>query len=90
MAEYQNTGVIFRNEKKNDKAPEYKGKGNFDGKAFEIACWVKKDKNGKSYFSVSFKEPYKKDETIPGNPPDKQTNVPREPMLDDPNNDLPF
>ena len=65
MAEYDNTnrGIIFKNDKKgNEKAPEYTGKGNFKGTDFEISLWVKKDKNGKSYFSVSFKEPYKKEQ----------------------------
>lgn len=57
-----NTGNIFKNDKKgNDKAPDYKGTVNIEGKELEIALWVKEGKKGK-YFSVAFKEPYKKKE----------------------------
>lgn len=64
MADYDNTnkGVIFKNDTKgNDKAPIYRGKGNFKGQDFEVAMWVKKDKNDNSYFTVAFSEPYVKD-----------------------------
>lgn len=55
-----NSGAIFRNDKKgNDKAPDYRGKGVVNGKEVEIALWVRKSSAGVSYFSASFKEPYK-------------------------------
>ena len=43
--------------KGNEKAPDYRGKGNFKGVDFEMSLWVNEGKNGK-YFSVKFKEPY--------------------------------
>lgn len=74
----QNTGAIFKNERKQeDKHPEYKGKIDIDGKTYDIALWVKKSKNDKSYFSVKISEPYV-------GPQYAQTDGP------DTNDDLPF
>jgi len=53
-----NTGVLFKNtNKKADNHPDYKGKGNANGKEIDIAAWVKQGKNG-SFMSLSFSEPY--------------------------------
>lgn len=55
MSNYDNTnkGVIFKNYKKgNEKAPDYKGNINIEGKEYEIACWIREGKNGK-FFSTS-------------------------------------
>lgn len=58
-----NTGVLFKNDKKtSEKQPDYKGKGNIDGKEKDIAAWVKQGKNG-SFLSLSFSEPYVKPES---------------------------
>lgn len=57
-----NRGAIFKNDyKTTDSHPEYKGKINVDGVDKEIALWVKKTKDGKSFFSVAISEPYVKD-----------------------------
>lgn len=69
-----NTGAIFKNDKKSDNHPDYKGKINVKGEEFEIALWVKDGKNGK-FFSAKISEPYKKD--VFGG-------------LDQPKTDLPF
>jgi hypothetical protein len=67
MPEYDSSGkgVIFKNDKKgNDKAPDYKGKGNFNGQDFEMALYVQTSKkDGSKFFSVRFQKPYKKPET---------------------------
>ena len=55
-----NTGAIFKNDKKADNHPDYKGKINVKGEDFEIALWVKDGKNGK-FFSAKISEPFKKD-----------------------------
>ena len=55
-----NTGAIFKNDKKADNHPDYKGKINVIGEEFEIALWVKDGKSGK-FFSAKISEPYKKD-----------------------------
>ena len=59
METKQNTGAIFRNDKKtNEKQPDYKGKVNVNGKEMEIALWLKESSKGIKYFSCSFSEPY--------------------------------
>lgn len=70
-----NTGAIFKNDKKADNHPDYKGKINVKGEEFEIALWVKDGKNGK-FFSAKISEPFKKDVFSEG--------------LEQPKTDLPF
>lgn len=70
-----NTGAIFKNDKKADNHPDYKGKINVKGEDFEIALWVKDGKSGK-FFSAKISEPYKKDVFSEG--------------LEQPKTDLPF
>jgi len=60
METKQNTGAIFKNEKKADNHPDYKGKINVDGVDKEIALWVKESKSGLKYFSVVISNPYVK------------------------------
>ena len=57
-----NGGAIFKNEKKADTHPDYKGTINVDGQDKEIALWVKQSAKGTTYFSVKISEPYKKAE----------------------------
>lgn len=67
MPEFDNSnrGVLFKNDRKEkDSHPDYRGKGNYHGKDFEISVWVKKDRNGKSFMSLSFKEPYVREERV--------------------------
>ena len=76
-----NTGAIFKNEKKAEKHPDYKGTINVDGQDKEIALWVKQSAKGTTYFSVKISEPYKKVEETPNGKWIKAEQV---------NNDLPF
>lgn len=62
MEQKENTGAIFKNDKKADNHPDYKGKINVNGQDFEIALWVKDGKNGK-FFSAKISEPFRKDES---------------------------
>jgi uncharacterized protein (DUF736 family) len=58
-----NTGAIFKNDKKADNHPDYKGKINVDGVDKEIALWVKTSKDGtKNFFSAKISAPFVKDE----------------------------
>lgn len=58
-----NTGTLFKNESDNEKAPQYKGKINVNGKEYELAAWVREAKSGKGkFFSLKVQEPYKKAE----------------------------
>ena len=59
MEQKQNTGAIFKNNKKEKEThPDYRGKINVDGVEKEIALWVNTSKNGLQYFSASISEPY--------------------------------
>ena len=67
MADYPDSGVLFENDKRGDnaKAPNCKGKGNFNGVDFEIAAWVKVDKNGKKFLSLKFQAPRQQRQSEP-------------------------
>jgi uncharacterized protein (DUF736 family) len=85
MSNYDNTnkGALFTNDQKgNEKAPNYKGKLNVDGKEYEIAGWVRQGKSG-SFLSLTVSEPYQKT-TITDAPKQTTYNKPKE------TGDLPF
>jgi len=68
METKNNSGAIFKNDKKtSDKAPDYKGKVNVNGKEMEVSMWIKESQKGVKYFSASFQEPYIKQNTNTGN-----------------------
>lgn len=53
----ENTGSLFRNDtKEGETHPDYKGSVKIDGKEYYLSAWVKATKEGKKYFSLSFKE----------------------------------
>lgn len=65
MSEYQQKpgqGAIFKNDYKQQAShPDYRGKGkDLQGNDIEIAMWVKKSKDGKSFFSFQISEPFDK------------------------------
>jgi uncharacterized protein (DUF736 family) len=63
METKNNTGAIFKNDKKTAEThPDYKGKVNVNGKDMEVALWLKESKSGTKYFSATFQEPYVKPE----------------------------
>jgi uncharacterized protein (DUF736 family) len=79
METKNNTGAIFKNDKKTAEThPDYKGKVNVNGADMEVALWVKESKTGMKYFSATFQEPYIKPVLSP----------PAEPFAQD--DDLPF
>lgn len=64
MSEYDNTntGALFKNNKKADNHPDYKGKINIEGKDWDIAGWIRTSKAGNTYMSMKISEPWKKEE----------------------------
>ena len=60
-----NTGVLFKNKKNKDTQPDYKGSGNVNGETVDIAGWIKKDKNGNPFLSLSFQEPRQRGDEPP-------------------------
>ena len=61
MEKRDNSGVLFKADKTdNDRAPQYKGNINVDGKDYWISAWVKEGKSGKFMgLAVAPKEEYK-------------------------------
>ena len=69
MSKYPNSGVLFKNAKKNgDKQPDYTGNCEVNGKQMDMAAWLKEGKSGK-FMAISFQEPWRKqagdDDTAP-------------------------
>lgn len=75
MASYEhkdNTGTMRKNDRKAEGSsqPDYKGSGKIDGVNKDFSAWLKKDKNGVTFMSFSFQQPYAKkaagdDDTTP-------------------------
>lgn len=52
-----NTGNLFKNEKKgnNEKAPDYKGDATIDGVSYWVSAWIKTSpKTGQKFMSLSY------------------------------------
>jgi uncharacterized protein (DUF736 family) len=48
-----NTGVLFKNEKSNEKAPDYKGKIDIDGTEYNLAGWIRQSqRTGDKFLSL--------------------------------------
>ena len=80
----ENTATIFKNEKKGENHPDYKGQVNVEGKLFDLALWEKEGKKGK-FFSGKISEPYKNapqpeasKHYSPAEPPESNFNEPDE------------
>jgi len=56
MEKRDNSGALFTNDKREKEThPHYQGKAMIAGKENYVSMWIKEDKNGKKYFSLSFK-----------------------------------
>lgn len=81
MTKYDNSGAIFRNDRKEkENHPDHTGQATIAGVDYWLSAWVK-EKDGRRYFSLAFKP---KEETQ-GNAPAKP--AARRADLDD---DIPF
>ena len=58
MQQYDNTnsGVLFKNESDNEKAPKYKGKINVNGTEYKLAAWIREGKSGAKFMSLKVSE----------------------------------
>ena len=68
MANKDNSGVLFKEEKKSEKHPDYKGNCLVNGQKMYISAWINTAESGKKYMSLSFTAPstdanYGKDST---------------------------
>ena len=58
MTQYDNTnsGALFKNSRKEtEKHPDYTGSLNVDGHDHRLSAWLKTDKNGNKFMSLSVK-----------------------------------
>lgn len=81
--EYDNTnsGVAFVNDyKQAPNHPDFKGKGNYEGLEFEVALWERKDKNGRTFYSIKFSEPFKKQQDAPQPKPNEAITNTEDPL----------
>jgi len=67
MTEYDNSNraTLGKNKyyEEGSRKPQYTGKGNFDGKDFDISAWIQTSKTtGEKFFSLSLQAPYVKPE----------------------------
>lgn len=53
----ENQGILFKNDRKTDKHPAYKGSINVEGKIFSIALWNQTSSKGTTYLSVKVETP---------------------------------
>ena len=55
MTTYDNSGIIGKNDRKEtDKHPDISGSATVDGVEYWLSGW-KKEKNGRSFYTLSFK-----------------------------------
>ena len=74
-------GSLFRNDKKSDNAPDYKGGfADPNGVEYEIAGWLKEGKKGK-YLSLKISLPRERDKPVMDH---------REPLNSDLNDEIPW
>tara|TARA_R100000808_G_C2137561_1_gene145650 strand:+ start:1286 stop:1567 length:282 start_codon:yes stop_codon:yes gene_type:complete len=54
MASKENSGALFKEEKKSEKHPDYKGTCLIGGEVYYIASWINESQEGKKYMSLKF------------------------------------
>jgi len=83
-------GSLFKNEKNNDRQPDYKGSIMIKGVLYEVAAWERTSQNGKNYLSLQASE---KGQDAP-RPAAPSTSTPQSaapaPTAEDMPEDLPF
>jgi uncharacterized protein (DUF736 family) len=73
-----NSGSLFKNARKEkDTHPDYNGSVRINGVDMWISSWLKKDKNGNTYMSLSFKP--KEGNPVRGLADDLRSNSPQAP-----------
>ena len=58
MSEYDNNnrGALFKNEKENDRQPDFRGPLNVGGKDYQLSAWVRSSDKAGKYFSIAVSE----------------------------------
>lgn len=72
-----NTGSLFKNdEKESENHPDYKGQALINGVPMWISAWIKETKEGKKFFSFSFREKTAKPQPVKESGPFKPDSIP--------------
>jgi uncharacterized protein (DUF736 family) len=50
----ENSGSLFKNERKTGNQPDYRGDCNINGVTCKISGWVKQKKDGSKFLSLAF------------------------------------
>lgn len=85
---YDNSGSLFRNEKKTEANPswaDYQGSITIEGVEYWLSAWIKKGQSGKNFMSLSVKP---KENQPPAVKPEPKYETPVFP--ESPTDDLPF
>jgi len=51
-----NSGALFRNNRKEGKQPDYNGEAVINGKEMRVSAWLKEAKSGTKYLSLAFSD----------------------------------
>jgi hypothetical protein len=66
MTDKDNNGALFRNDKKNDRQPDYGGKCTVGGVRYKISAWVKKPDGKEPFMSIAFTPEDEQKSQLPG------------------------
>lgn len=66
MEQKNNSGALFRNEKKNGSqtAPDYTGSVTIEGKKYTLSGWLNTSKDGKNYLRLLLMQADQKEQTV--------------------------
>lgn len=73
----EGTGTLFKNEKQNDRQPDYRGTIVIQGTTYEIAAWERTSQRGSSYLSLQASLPRDRQEQAPAQQPRPQYQAPK-------------
>jgi uncharacterized protein (DUF736 family) len=67
MTKYDNTnkGALFKNDKENERQPDFRGTVNVGGTDYQLAAWIKQSEKVGKYFSLSVSEQKKQSNEKP-------------------------
>lgn len=83
-------GSLFKNEKGNDRQPDYRGRIMIGGTVYEIAAWERTSRNGASYLSLQAQLPREQAAAPQGGAPAYQVPVYQAPQSSAPAPQAPF
>lgn len=81
-------GSLFKNDKQNDRQPDFKGSIMIKGVLYNVSAWNRTSQNGREYISLQAEE--RTYNPAPSYEPAPQTDIPAPGLEDMPFDDLPF